>query len=69
VLGERHARGNNGHSSEPHLHFQLQDGADDNTSWGIEPAFDRVVVRREGSTQTTTGYTFLKGDRIREGQP
>jgi hypothetical protein len=27
--------------------------------------FDRVVVTREGSTQTKAGYTFWKGDRIR----
>jgi hypothetical protein len=37
----------------------------DHTSWGVEPVFDRVVVTREGSTQTKSGYTFWKGDRIR----
>jgi murein DD-endopeptidase MepM/ murein hydrolase activator NlpD len=57
--------GNNGHSGWPHLHFQLQDGADDNTSWGVEAVFDRVVVTRDGTTQTKVGYTFWKGDRIR----
>jgi murein DD-endopeptidase MepM/ murein hydrolase activator NlpD len=60
--------GNSGHSSEPHLHFQLQDGADDNTSWGVEPVFDRVVVTRDGNTQTKGGYTLWKGDRIRAGE-
>jgi len=57
--------GNSGHSSEPHLHFQLQDGPDGNGSWGVEPVFERVVVTRDGKTETVSGYTFLKNDRIR----
>jgi murein DD-endopeptidase MepM/ murein hydrolase activator NlpD len=58
--------GNSGHSTEPHLHFQLQDGPDDNTSWGVEPVFDAVVVTRAAKTHTLVGYTFLKDDLIRE---
>jgi hypothetical protein len=50
---------------EPHLHFQLQDGPDDNTSWGVEAVFPRVVVTRAGKTETTVSYTFIKGDRVR----
>jgi len=57
--------GNSGHSTEPHLHFQLQDGPDGNGSWGVEPVFERVVVTRDGKSETVTGYTFLKDDRIR----
>jgi hypothetical protein len=57
--------GNSGHSTEPHLHFQLQDGPDGNTSWGVEPVFERVVVTRDGKTETVAGYTFLRNDRIR----
>jgi hypothetical protein len=57
--------GNSGHSTEPHLHFQLQDGPDDNTSWGVEAVFDRVVLTRNGKTGTVSGYTFWKDDRIR----
>ena len=63
VLGQV---GNSGHSTEPHLHFQLQDGPDGNHSWGVEPVFERVVVTRDGRTETVAGYTFLRGDRIRQ---
>jgi murein DD-endopeptidase MepM/ murein hydrolase activator NlpD len=61
--------GNSGHSTEPHLHFQLQDGPDDNTSWGVEAVFDAVVVTRARQTQSSSDYTFLKDDRIRESGP
>jgi hypothetical protein len=57
--------GNSGHSTEPHLHFQLQDGPDDNTAWGVEAVFERVIVTRDGKTETADAYAFLKGDRIR----
>jgi murein DD-endopeptidase MepM/ murein hydrolase activator NlpD len=60
--------GNSGNSSEPHLHFQLEDAAPFTTGFGVEPLFHDVPVTREGKTQTMRDYTFLKGDRV-EGQP
>jgi murein DD-endopeptidase MepM/ murein hydrolase activator NlpD len=60
--------GNSGHSTEPHLHLQLQDGPDDNTSWGVEAVFEAVVVTRGGHTAKVTGYTLWKDDRIRAAE-
>lgn len=56
--------GNSGNSSEPHLHFQLQDGPKFDDSFGIEAVFDRVPVARGGASEERAGYTFLKGDRV-----
>jgi len=55
--------GNSGNSSEPHLHFQLQDGASMN-SFGIEPVFSRVEVTRDGETKTHPVYTWRRGDLV-----
>jgi murein DD-endopeptidase MepM/ murein hydrolase activator NlpD len=57
--------GNSGNSTEPHLHFQLQDGPAFDASWGVEPVFDRVVRTRGASTETVLAYTFLKDDLVR----
>lgn len=56
--------GNSGQTSQPHLHFQLQDGPNMNASWGIEPIFQDVVLTRDGKTSKAKDYTFLKSDRI-----
>ena len=56
--------GNSGNSSQPHLHFQLQDGPRMDASWGIDAVFSDVRLTRGGKTETASPYTFLKGDRI-----
>lgn len=56
--------GNSGNSSEPHLHFQLQDGPLFEKSWGIEPIFQDVPVSRDGKSEVMKEYTWLKGDRV-----
>jgi pimeloyl-ACP methyl ester carboxylesterase len=56
--------GNSGNSSEPHLHFQLQDGPAFEKSWGVEAVFPQVRLTRGGTSSVASGYTFLKGDRI-----
>jgi murein DD-endopeptidase MepM/ murein hydrolase activator NlpD len=56
--------GNSGNSSEPHLHFHLQDKPTLQDSAGITPYFTKVKCRRGNSTVTDAEYTFLQGDRI-----
>jgi murein DD-endopeptidase MepM/ murein hydrolase activator NlpD len=56
--------GNSGNSSEPHLHFHLQDSAILQDGAGITPYFTNVKCRRGDATLTDTEYTFLQGDRI-----
>lgn len=55
--------GNSGNSSEPHIHFQLQDGASMN-SFGIEPVFSGVEVMRDGAKTRPADYTWLRGDLV-----
>jgi murein DD-endopeptidase MepM/ murein hydrolase activator NlpD len=56
--------GNSGNSSEPHLHFHLQDNAILQDGAGITPYFTNVQCRRGNATPTDSEYTFLQGDRI-----
>ena len=62
--------GNSGNSSETHLHFQLQDGPSFADSWGIEPVFAKVTVRRAGVESVVTDYVWKKADLvIASGKP
>ncbi len=56
--------GNSGNSSEPHLHFQLEDGPRFEKSWGIEPIFAGVEVTRDGARARQEAYTWRKGDQV-----
>jgi murein DD-endopeptidase MepM/ murein hydrolase activator NlpD len=58
------ACGNSGNSSEPHLHFQLQDGPRFESSFGVEPGFANVRVDRAGALSAPTLYHLRKGDEI-----
>lgn len=56
--------GNSGNTSEPHLHFQLQDGPLFVSSWGVEPIFKDVPIVRAGRPMKLAEYTWLKGDLV-----
>jgi murein DD-endopeptidase MepM/ murein hydrolase activator NlpD len=56
--------GNSGNASEPHLHFQLQDGIGQDKSSPIEPVFKNVEVVRDGKSARFAEYTFRKGDLV-----
>jgi murein DD-endopeptidase MepM/ murein hydrolase activator NlpD len=57
--------GNSGNSTEPHLHFQLQDGPTFDRSSGVEAVFDDVLVTRAGKAERSKDYVFRKDDQLR----
>lgn len=54
--------GNSGHSTEPHLHFQLQDGPDPLATVGLPIGFERCIV---DGTLTESPVTLVRGRRVR----
>lgn len=61
--------GNSGNSSEPHLHFQVQDGPRFESSWGVEAVFDEVVLTRGGFTSPSPTYVLRQGDVVAPIEP
>lgn len=56
--------GNSGNSSEPHLHFHIQNTEDMNVATGVKCYFDNIIVRG----QLRQDYSTIKGDKIKNGQ-
>ena len=60
--------GNSGNSSEPHLHYQLQDSPVFHGALGIKVLFQKLVTRTNGKSEMKTGYSPVKGDIISPGE-
>jgi hypothetical protein len=56
--------GNSGNSSEPHLHYHLQNSLILQDGLGIQCAFQKVVLTMDGTTETRTSFSPVKGDII-----
>ncbi|MFC1693048.1 M23 family metallopeptidase [Candidatus Latescibacterota bacterium] len=56
--------GNSGHSSEPHLHFHLQDNVIIPEGIGIKCFFSKIILERDGKTEVKTNYSPIKSDII-----
>jgi hypothetical protein len=56
--------GNSGNSSEPHLHYHLQNSPVLQDGLGIKCAFQNVVVTKDGKTETRARCSPVKGEII-----
>jgi murein DD-endopeptidase MepM/ murein hydrolase activator NlpD len=56
--------GNSGNSSEPHLHYHLQNSAIFQDAFGIKVRFQNLSVTRDGKTESKSNYSPVKGDII-----
>jgi murein DD-endopeptidase MepM/ murein hydrolase activator NlpD len=54
--------GNSGHSSEPHLHFHIQNTENMNTATGVKCYFDHLKVNGVEKSD----YSPIKNDKIEE---
>ncbi len=56
--------GNSGNSSEPHLHFQMQNTAFFEDEASVKTYFEKLNVKRDGKTEIKINYSPVKGDII-----
>jgi murein DD-endopeptidase MepM/ murein hydrolase activator NlpD len=56
--------GNSGNSSEPHLHFHIENVEDMNTATGAKCYFDKILVNAVAKND----YSPVKGDKVRNNK-
>jgi len=56
--------GNSGNSSEPHLHYHLQNTPIIQDGTGIKCYYQKVIVLENGNKKSKTNYSPIKGDTI-----
>jgi len=57
--------GNSGHSTEPHLHFQVQDRGSFNSAIGLPVEFSAFVLQKGGQAHEVTSGYLTKGQVIK----
>ena len=60
--------GNSGNSSEPHLHFQMQDAPDIAQGKGIKMRFGKLILYKKMETANMQNYSPVKGDKVSAGE-
>jgi hypothetical protein len=56
--------GNSGNTTEPHIHYHLQDGADMKTAEGLPAPFSNIIVNRKPVAKAE----LLKGQTVSRGK-
>ena len=56
--------GNSGHSSEPHLHYHLQNTPIIQDGTGIKCRFEKLIIAKKGARQVKSEYSPIKGDLV-----
>jgi murein DD-endopeptidase MepM/ murein hydrolase activator NlpD len=56
--------GNSGNSSEPHIHYHVQNTPAMPGTTGLRCAFEKITVARDGKSETRTNYAPQKGDLV-----
>ncbi len=56
--------GNSGNSSEPHLHYHLQNGVVIQDAVGIKCYFQTATVMKEGKKEKKTNYSPVRGEIV-----
>lgn len=56
--------GNSGNSSEPHLHFQMQNTPFFEDEASMKVFFEKLTVKRDGKAETKNDYSPVKGDLV-----
>lgn len=58
--------GNSGNSSEPHVHFHVQNTPITQDATGLRCVFEKITVTRDAKSESRMSYSPVKGDIVRQ---
>ena len=58
--------GNSGNSSEPHVHFHVQNTSITQDATGLRCVFEKITVTRDAKSESRMSYSPVKGDIVRQ---